>query len=40
MKKITESAEVVAQVIGFLLGRHFSTPIIYVTEQYTSMVIF
>ena len=40
MEKITKSAEVVSKLIGLLLGSHFTTPSMYVTEQYTSMVIF
>lgn len=41
MKKVAKtSAEKVGQVINLLLGSHFTTPSIYVTEEYTTMVIF
>ena len=41
MKKVAKSsAEVVGQLIGLLIGSHFTTPSIFITEQYTSMIIF
>jgi hypothetical protein len=41
MKKVAKSsAEKIGQIIGLLLGEHFTTPAIYVTEEYTSIVMF
>ena len=41
MRKVAKtSAEKITQMIGLLLGSHFSTPIIMVTDEYTTMVLF
>ena len=34
------SAEKVIQMVNLLLGSHFSTPVVMVTEEYTTLVIF
>jgi hypothetical protein len=41
MKKVAKSsAGVVSQLIGLLLGSYFTTPLVIVTDEYTTMVIF
>jgi hypothetical protein len=41
MKKVAKSsAEVVGQLIGLLLGSHFISPLVMVTDEYTTMIIF
>jgi hypothetical protein len=41
MKKVAKSsAEKVSQLIGLLLGSHFNTPAVIVTDEYTTMIVF
>jgi hypothetical protein len=41
MRKVAKSsAEAVGKMIGLLLGSHFTTPAVMVTEEYTTLVIF
>jgi hypothetical protein len=39
-KVVKSSEEVVSKMIGLLLGSHFTTPAIMVTDEYTTTVIF
>lgn len=41
MRKVAKSsAEAVSKMIGLLLGSHFTTPVVMVTDEYTTMIIF